>query len=126
MTGGNEKKKVYLRFKRIPKCGKSGIYRSGKRIGTEAGVSVFELENINGELRLVFPVRIDGNTIHNLDETPEGYCNDFSMLWHEFAQGLIPAYLVAGIEIGKGNDGEPVLENVEIITRLKRPKRKIK
>jgi hypothetical protein len=123
MTDINNRK-LYLRFKRIPKNGRSGIYRSGKRIGTEVGVSVFELENINGELRLVFPVRIADNTIHNLDETPEGYCNDFSMLWHEFIQGLIPAYLVSGNEVGKGNDGEPVLENVKIITRLKRPKRK--
>ena len=78
----------YLRSKNIPKNKKSGIYRNGKIIGYELGVSVFELQEINNSLRLVFPVYIKNGKIKNLDSTPEGYSNDFSMLWNEFMAGI--------------------------------------
>ena len=53
----------YLRFKNIPKNKKSGIYKNGKIIGYELGVSVFELQEINNSLRLVFPVYIKNGKI---------------------------------------------------------------
>lgn len=54
----------------------------------------------------------------NLDSTPEGYSNDFSMLWNEFMDNIIPAYLVSGTEICKGSDGEPVIKDIKIIKKL--------
>ena len=70
----------YLRFKHIPRSKKSSIYRSFVKVGEELGVSVFELAEINGVLRVVFPVYIENSIMKNLDSTPEGYSNDFSML----------------------------------------------
>lgn len=115
-------KKLYLRFKDIPQNGKSSIYRSSIKVGEEKGVSVFELEEINSVFRLVFPVYIKDNEILNLDYTPEGYVNDFTMFWNMFVNGEIPAYIVSGNEICKGSDGEPILENVKIINKLKSKK----
>ena len=37
---------------------------------------------------------------------------------NEFMDNLIPAYLVSGIEICKGTDGEPILKDVKIIRKL--------
>lgn len=108
----------YLRFKHIPRSKKSKIYRSGVIMGEELGVSVFELQEINNILRVVFPVYIENGIIKNVDSTPEGYSNDFSMLWSEFVDGLIPAYLVTGTEICKGSDGEPVIKDIKIIKKL--------
>ena len=108
----------YLRFKHIPRSKKSNIYRNGIIIGKELGVSVFELHEINNVLRVVFPVYIENGIVKNVDSTPEGYSNDFSMLWSEFVDGLIPAYLVTGTEICKGSDGEPVIKNIKVIRKL--------
>ena len=109
---------LYLRFKHIPRSKKSSIYRSSVKVGEELGVSVFELAEINGVLRVVFPVYIENSIMKNFDSTPEGYSNDFSMLWNEFMDNLIPAYLVSGTEICKGSDGEPVIKDVKIIRKL--------
>lgn len=109
---------LYLRFKHIPRSKKSSIYRSSIKVGEELGVSVFELAEINGILRVVFPVYIENSIIKNFDSTPEGYSNDFSMLWNEFMDNLIPAYLVTGTEICKGSDGEPVIKDIKIVRKL--------
>ena len=108
----------YLRFKNIPRSKRSSIYRNSTKVGKELGVSVFELQEINNVLRVVFPVYIENGIIKNVDSTPEGYSNDFSMLWSEFVDGLIPAYLVSGTEICKGSDGEPVIKDIKIIKKL--------
>jgi hypothetical protein len=108
----------YLRFKHIPRNKISNIYRNGIVIGKELGISVFELQEINNVLRVVFPVYIENGIIKNVDPTPEGYSNDFSMLWSEFVDRKIPAYLVTGTEICKGSDGEPVIKDVKIIKKL--------
>ena len=108
----------YLRFKHIPRSKKSSIYRSSVKVGEELGVSVFELAEINGVLRVIFPVYIENSIMKNFDSTPEGYSNDFSMLWNEFIDNLIPAYLVSGTEICKGSDGEPVIKDIKIIKKL--------
>ena len=109
---------LYLRFKHIPRTKKSSIYRSSIKVGEELGVSVFELAEIKGVLRVIFPVYIENSIMKNFDATPEGYSNDFSMLWNEFMDNLIPAYLVSGTEICKGSDGEPVIKDVKIIRKL--------
>ena len=108
----------YLRFKHIPRSKMSNIYRSGIIIGKELGISVFELQKINNVLRVVFPVYIENGIIKNVDPTPEGYSNDFSMFWSDFVDRKIPAYLVTGTEICKGSNGEPVLKDVKIIKKL--------
>lgn len=109
---------LYLRFKDIPRNKKSSIYRNSIKVGEELGVSVFELTEINGVLRVVFPVYIENSIMKNFDLTPEGYSNDFSMLWNEFIGNQIPAYLVSGTEICKGSDGEPVIKDIKIIKKL--------
>ncbi len=40
------------------------------------------------------------------------------MLWNEFIDNRIPAYLVSGTEICKGSDGEPVIKDIKIIKKL--------
>lgn len=113
-----ENEKLYLRFKRLPRSKISGIYRNGVKVGSELGVSVFEVAEVSGVLRVVLPVYIENKILKNDDFTPEGYMSDFTMLWGEFMDGKITAYLVTGDEICKGHDGEPVLKNVKLIKKL--------
>ena len=55
----------YLRFKNIPRSKRSSIYRSSIKVGEELGVSFFELAEINGVLRVVFPVYIENSIMKN-------------------------------------------------------------
>jgi len=85
----NNGKKVYLRAGFLPENGKSFNYLTKE---SENGVSVFDLEN-------GLPIL---NTLQLVD--------DFSGRYGK------PYFFVTGEEIGKGFDGEPVLNNVEIIS----------
>jgi hypothetical protein len=40
------------------------------------------------------------------------------MLWSDFVDGLIPAYLVSGTEICKGSDGEPIIKDIKVIKKV--------
>jgi hypothetical protein len=86
---------AYLRFKDIPKSGKSRDYASGE---TLAGVSVYELDwdFSAGEWVL------------------GGGASPFQYILNR-QRGDVPAYIVTGERVGTGPDGEPLLANTKII-----------
>jgi hypothetical protein len=86
---------AYLRFKDIPKSGKSRDYASGE---TLAGVSVYELDwdFSAGEWVL------------------DGGASPFQYILNRL-RGDVPAYIVTGERVGTGSDGEPLLTGVKII-----------
>lgn len=100
--------KKYIRFGNIPINERSGIYRGDEgKIGEEIGVSCYDCAWINGEYRVLLPSR------------PSRYtCPTLHNLFDKYVSGKLNMYIVAGIEVGKGQDNEPLLRNVEIIEEV--------
>lgn len=101
-----EKETLYIRFGEIPKNGNSAIWKGDKCVGYEDGVSVYEAHrNIDGRYAPVIPYPLTQTTL-----------DDF--VYHlMYFRGR--KYLVRGDLLGNiGSNGEPLLENVEIITEL--------
>lgn len=101
-----EKETLYIRFGEIPKNGKSAIWKGDKCVGYEDGVSVYEAHrNIDGRYAPVIPYPLTPTTL-----------DDFVYHLMHFRGRK---YLVRGDLLGNlGSNGEPLLENVEIITEL--------
>lgn len=94
--------KTYIRYGELPPDGKSKIHnRAGEIIGEEKGVSVFEY--------------IEGRGIVVPDN--QNARDDFLKLSNSYWK---PAYLVSGEEVGIGSDGEPLLDNVKVITEIRK------
>ena len=97
-----EPPKIYIRYGDIPPDGKSKIHNKiGNVIGEEKGVSVFEY--------------IEGRGIVVPDN--QNARDDFLKLSNSYWK---PAYLVSGEEVGIGSDGEPLLDNVKVITEIRK------
>jgi hypothetical protein len=89
---------VYLRFNNIPKNGKSKNWATGKH---EAGLSVYELK---------------------YNPLKGAYCVTGEALEGALIQYIIeqaPIYFVAGDEITKGSDREPILASVKILSKAR-------
>lgn len=88
--------KQYYRFGDIPKDNKSSIWSGNKVIGYEEGVSVYECHiNEEGILVPVIPFPVT-----------EYALNDY--MYHlQYFRGR--RYLVTGIRIGTGSNGEPLI-----------------
>ena len=91
----------FIRFGKIPKNGKSGIYcgDSGK-VGEEAGVSVYEAIERDGKHKIIMPT-LSYSACVSLSSCIER-----------------EAYLVKGKVCGIGKDGEPLLKNCKIIKKI--------
>lgn len=101
-----EPPKIYIRYGDIPPNGKSKIHNKiGNVIGEEKGVSVFEY--------------IEGRGIVVPDN--QNARDDFLKLSNSYWK---PAFLVSGDEVGIGSDGEPLLDNVKVITAIRKTSRK--
>ena len=89
---------AYIRFGRLPKNGKSKNYATGEY---EAGVSCYsaEWDIIDGCYRRGAE-GLDGAAITYLIKGAD-------------------IYLVTGREIGKGSDGEPIIEDAKIVATLR-------
>lgn len=87
---------VYIRFNDLPKGSKSKNFATGK---LENGVSVYgaRYDLISGEYK------ISGSGL-------EGAMIAYTI------KGA-PIYFVTGEEVGKGSDGEPLLENAKVLSR---------
>lgn len=94
---------VYLRFNRPPKSGKSRNYATGE---LEKGVSCYAL-------RWDLVAGCYKRTGGGLDGAMFAY----------MIQGA-PIYLITGNECGIGSDGEPLLDNVKVLARMKRDREK--
>lgn len=84
----------YLRFGEIPESGKSKNHLTGN---LEIGVSVYDCVFLNGRYKLVMP-----NLTHSA-------CVSLSGVLER------PCFLVTGVLIGRGSDGEPLLRSPVII-----------
>lgn len=99
---------MYIRFGEIPPTGRSRIHRGDAIIGEELGVSVWDCLYKNGRYHIVVPNPITMNTLPDIEARLEkaDYFQD------------VPVYLVNGVEVGTGSDGEPVLTDVVIMKKL--------
>ena len=97
-------KPLYVRFKDIPKNGKSGIYVNDVKISEEDGVSCYNAIIIEDFIYIIMP-HIPSITYYNLIK--------------EYNNGSIPLYIIDGTEIGKGVDGEPLLKDAHVIQVVK-------
>lgn len=94
--------KTYIRFGDIPSNERSSIHcgDSGK-VGEETGVSVYDAVQIDNEWRIVVPKKMTYSTCVSLSAYVD----------KEF-------YLVQGDLVGYGSDGEPLIKNVKIVSKL--------
>lgn len=82
--------KTYLRLGLLPKNGKSINHLTGK---IENGVSVFEL--------------VDGKPV----------IDNLQLIDSLSGRHALPAFLVTGEQVGIGHDGEPILQNVQYVSK---------
>ena len=99
-----EKKPLYIRFGDVPSNETSKIYRGEVEIGEENGVSVYPAFELNGNVVLGLTLPITKTTLYTQQHLLE-YDNR-------------PCYLVTGDFVGKGSDGEPLINNVKILRRI--------
>ena len=89
---------VFIRFGHLPKNGKSKNYATGE---SEAGVSCYSAE-----------WDIISGCYHRGSEGLEGAALTYLIKGAEI-------YLITGRKIGKGSDGEPLIEDAEIVAKLR-------
>lgn len=90
---------LYLRWGGLPKGGRSKNHATGE---LEAGVSVYGARH---------------NPVTDLIEYAEDGTGCHAALTYLLSGA--PCYLVTGTEIGRGSDGEPVLQDAHILADLK-------
>lgn len=103
--------RYFIRFGDIPENEESGIYRSGERIGTEVGVSVYDAVEVNGDWRILLPAQLKVEIGFDL-------YSFISRANNAPGYELLPMYLVAGDVVGYGSTNEPLLKNIKIIKQL--------
>ena len=87
----------YIRFGELPSVGKSGIWHGDEEIGIEEGVSVYPLFMVDRRKFIGIPLPVTKDTFGTLQNLIE-YSDR-------------KAYLVDGVLVGYGNDGEPLLKD---------------
>ena len=104
----------YIRIGEIPEKERSGIYRSGEKIGEEEGVSVYNaVVDMNGDKQhwnIVLPYPLTEVVINDLQI--------FHTMLNCDVYETPPIYLVEGDVVGCGSSNEPLLRNVKIIQKL--------
>ena len=117
-------KKLFIRFFPVPKGERSvnrflteadpiyGFTSKPKGLVYEVGVSCYYAHEQDGGY-IPYAVWAWGQ--------PNPFCG---MNWYCYASpaDVEEAFLVGGEEVGKGQDGEPLIRNVKVISRLKRHK----
>lgn len=105
--------KFYIRIGDIPSEEKSSVYRGETVVGYEDGVSVYDCVEIDGLYRIVMPFPLkEGQGI-----TYEFLIQDITQCRYKI-ENPRNVYLVSGIEVGKGNDNEPLIKEVKILKDL--------
>lgn len=97
---------LYIRFGEIPQNGKSAIWHNNECVGYEDGISVYEAHrNVDGIYTPVIPYPLRPTTL-----------DDYIYHLMHFRGHK---YLVRGNLLGNtGSNGEPLLEEVEIVKEL--------
>lgn len=91
----------YIRFGEIPENEQSTVYFHGEESKKENGVSVYDYTIIDQKYHIVVPNPVKENTLDTIK----------NLLIYDKRK----VYLVYGYCIGIGNDGEPLLKNIEIV-----------
>lgn len=98
----------YIRIGEIPLSGKSRIHCGDELLGEEQGISVWEAVELHGKYRILIPNPCNANAMGDLDST---------FLKSHYYRST-PVYEVDGDVVGTGSDGEPLLDNIEVIKKL--------
>lgn len=100
-------KKTYIRFG-LPRKEDSNVYdKRGAVIGEEIGLSVYDVVISHGKLHITLPSPFSLQAAGSL----------YSLM-EEVVDGSRRIYLMSGIEIGKGSDGEPLIVGWEVLDDL--------
>ena len=104
----------YIRIGEIPENERSGIYRSGEKIGEEEGVSVYNaVVGVNGDKQhwnIVLPYPLTEVVLNDLQI--------FHTMLNCDAYETPLIYLVEGDVVGYGSSNEPLLRNVKIVQQI--------
>jgi len=100
--GASEDDDVYIRFGDIPDGGKSTNHTDGSK---EDGVSAYE-------------AKIKGT--HTDEDADVKFVPQGNKIQQIIALQQRDTYLLTGDEVGRGEDGEPVLANIETVAELER------
>ena len=95
---------LYIRFGTIPEDEQSNQKQRFVNVGKEVGVSCYRAHCIDDKYLPVIPIPCTEDTLCTLD-----YC----LL--ESSRGNRPVYLISGDVVGKGIEGEPLLQNITIL-----------
>lgn len=95
---------VYIRFGKPPRSGRSGIYRRGRKVGSEEGLSVYDAIYRSDGWHVVLPTPLNEYAIGTLNS-----------LYDIVKSRKRKVFLISGVEIGKGSDGEPLITDFEIL-----------
>jgi len=98
-------RRYYIRFGDVPEDECSTIYRGENAIGKENGVSVYPVIIFGDKIFLGITLPITRTTLDTFI--------------HLIRYDNRPCYLVEGDYIGEGTDGEPLIQNVNIIKEIK-------
>ena len=102
----------YIRFGDIPENEESSVYNGEELIGKERGVSVYPaLEDKDGSIIFGLHLPITRTTLYTMQHLIE-YDNR-------------PCYLVEGVFVGNGSDGEPLIKNVKIVREITEYRKRI-
>lgn len=102
--------RTYIRFGEIPIDEKSKVFYNGEYIVKEEdGISVFDCAIINNTVRLVLPIIVTSSALNCID----GFLYDYI-----HGDKRVSIYLVTGDLVGYGCDNEPLIRNVNIISKL--------
>ena len=100
-----EQKQLYIRFGEIPTDEKSKIYQGEIEVGTEKGVSVYPaFKTSEGDIVLGLSLPITKTTLYTQQ--------------HLLEYDDRPCYLVKGDYVGKDTDGQPLINNVNIVEKI--------
>ena len=98
---------IFIRFGEIPENEKSTRYFHTIPIKKEKGVSCYNAIKYKKQFLIVVPPIIK-----------DSFCETLSDLYQDYTCGLRKAYLISGKEVGKGADGEPLVNQIKILKEL--------
>ena len=98
---------MFIRFGLVPKNERSKIFKRGKPIGFEKGVSVYDCAKIRGKYLICLPYNCKECTVDSIHGC---------LLNHNISGQKV--FLVDGRIMGYVSDNDPLIKNVKILKEI--------